>query len=95
MKLTKDQRFTAYCILLVEAKLMKGDEGEGFCGLVADTTGQWPSCIDGELTIWFPELEKYKPVDIGPYNCWFNTDKRGWSKRISILEQCIAETATP
>jgi len=101
MKLTKDQRFVAYCILLQEAKdWIKHDEywhNNGICYLVDRTFGiyiYYENCTMPEFGLknvrsCFPELYSKRTIR-GGY--WFATDRKGWTKRIQILKQCIAET---
>lgn len=94
MTLTKDERFTAYCIMLAEAEenFFTACMGFGFCGLV-----RFEFDIDNRIYdqkffyLLFPELFALKPNRIGRF--WFSTDSEGWQKRIELLKQCINETA--
>ncbi len=96
MKLTKDQRYTMYCILLEEAEsneLFSDEYNQGICHLIRDVFGFYPVLksvytYTKSSEVWFddiaPELLKYKRD--GTY--WFNN----WEERIEALKQCIAET---
>lgn len=97
MKLTKDQRYTMYCILLQEAEENEpffDIEKKGICHLIRDVFGFYPISkkdysFKGNGSEWFndvtPELLKYEN-NIRAY--WF----KDWSERIEALKQCIKET---
>jgi hypothetical protein len=98
MKLTKDQRHTAYIIMLAEAENRideLAEDGDGFCWLICDTFGiysNWDRQDDGMYgnnTKFFTELQKKKPKG---KHYWFDTDENGWNKRIELLNKCIEET---
>ncbi|MBL7721156.1 MAG: hypothetical protein JNK98_04105 [Chitinophagaceae bacterium] len=100
MKLTKQQRHMAYMIMLAEAEspgffyyeeclgLFKSNRF-GFCGMIRMVFGI--NATDTEMPIILPELFVKKPVLGESY--WFPTDESGWQSRISLLKQCITETA--
>ena len=93
-RLTKLERFTAYCIMLEEAELGNGyfidEDGEkwnyascGFCWMVLqlfDSQG----CYDSPENL-FPELyKKSQSCD----DFYFEN----WGHRIAALKRCIIET---
>jgi len=96
MKLTKLQRYTAYVILMAEAK----DQYEfysGLCKLIG-------KCLDENPERWsksdlsLTNLPELKSKGTGRFNC--DGDKkehgpyifRNWQERIAALQQCINET---
>lgn len=89
MKLTKDQRFTAYCIMIQEAFDIGLDEMDyGLC--------KHSSNIFGEDMYHFREaflevriMKKYKDSS----GWWWPCNRYGWRKRIELLKQCISETS--
>jgi hypothetical protein len=103
MKLTKDQRHTAYIILLAEAeKVIERPYLPyyiGLCWLIKDTFGLYDdgfynpdgSTEYGKAIKYFPELEKHRQSK-NKDDFWFPVDKSGWDKRISLLKQAIEET---
>ena len=99
MKLTKLQRYTAYCIMLAEAeeKLRTNSFCHGLCCLIGDIFEP-----ESEQMVGAPWIECYlKELSLNLYNVYpswmsskiFSSDKAGWQKRIKLLKQCIAETA--
>lgn len=105
MKLTKDERHTAYIILLAEAehKFKKKDYSEGLCELtwcLEEKTKE--SCfsmwdLENEILIEndLPELSR-KLTRINRkcfYELALPATIDGWQKRIELLKQCIEETA--
>ena len=104
MKLTKDQRHTAYIIMLAEAKYrlkILCQDGVGLCNLFYDIFGLFPreETFDRDRYAWddvcitevITEYHNKRPESYKMF--FFSTDKKGWKKRISLLEQCINETA--
>lgn len=96
MKLTKLQRYTAYCILLEEAecKITNSDFSHGLCRLYWDLSPEDSPRVREDL----PELNKVLSVVNTEYDDYFvgtifNNDESGWAKRIAALKQCIVETA--
>jgi hypothetical protein len=97
MKLTKQQRHTAYIIMLVEA-----ETGEwnyvGFCNLI-NLVMDIDVYEGDDFLAAFPELFKKRPIrtlsDGTKYTpiIWFPTGADGWQQRIALLKQCIEETA--
>lgn len=83
-KLTKLERFTAYCILLAEKKDLRcGGYEFGFCNLWNKITGGISHyCLPETL----PELYAKAKSGYGPF--WFGSTK----ERIAALKQCIIET---
>lgn len=92
MKLRKDQRYTLYCILLEEAEnLLMYRKMGGFCGLISDVTGLFPTTYYARISEYeipfkdiAPELLMYKNNRL----YWFEN----WGERIKALKQCIKET---
>lgn len=86
MKLTKDQRFIAYCIMLEE---IESSENYFFCNTFYRCFG----LVNSQITMqeYFPELYSKKPKVTHSPNCWFPVHET--EKRIKILKQCIEETA--
>lgn len=41
----------------------------------------------------FPELHKHKPRGMGREDGWFYYNKEGFNKRVSLLKDCIKQTA--
>ena len=98
MKLTKQQRFTAYCIMLEESEeLVKGDSNRqffngGYISGLCDILGNIVGDDDMNIleTIGLLELCEKKPKTDGSY--WFPDNEWGWQQRIELLKQCIEET---
>jgi hypothetical protein len=98
--LTKEERFTAYCIMREEAdnpSTWINEEGEetkfnecGFCFMA----GVLFDIRSFELSEVFPELERFS-LDEPTYNeydaYWF--PKGDWSARKRVLDKCIEATA--
>jgi hypothetical protein len=97
MKLTKDQRHTAYIIMLAEYETNSEMRAQGFCWLIKElfTEMGMMGCWETGKTIkWFPELAKRKPRKYATiWGLWFLNDKEGMERRRVILRQCINETA--
>lgn len=92
MTLTKDQRFTAYCILLVEAEI-RDNQNYGLCYLTRYLNENIEfNRSDDEIDLYdhLPELYRRRP---SKRVYWFARTKAGWQKRIELLKQCIEETA--
>lgn len=93
MKLTKLQRYTAYCILQAEingySKEMRYD---GFCNLINSLFGI-QLCISND-SYWkpfretFPEIVKRATIDIVDEAFMY----KNWKERKEALKQCILET---
>lgn len=100
IKLRKDQRFTAYCIMMFELQDYDPDNydlSDGLCFAfrhlfnLVDSSGGYHNIIRE----FFPELQKKKPKKIKEVGLWFHPNNRslyGRDKRISILKKCIKET---
>jgi len=102
MKLTKLQRYTAYVIMLAEAKspeyAIERKENICFCYLAWDLfeldifgyVGMEEKC--DSFKGCFPELLKKRPKEFFKAY-WFECGtKEGTAKRIELLKQCIEET---
>src|SRR5690348_221917 len=101
MKLTKLQRYTAYCLMLSEIEIYPTNRkyfGSGFCwmifwlfGLDDDgwNNGKQHNGIIDVIELYFPELQAKKPYTCG---AWFDHNERGWEQRAELLKQCIIET---
>lgn len=105
MKLTKQQRHMAYMIMLAEAEEVldkvsngirirhfAGGEAAGLCDMIEnileiDLHGKNPMEYLGITEL----IKKEPPVPFFDY--WFPHDRYGWQTRISLLKQCIEETA--
>lgn len=98
MKLTKLQRYTAYCLMLEEAQspsyfIFKNEVDSrlstdcGLCRLfkVLFDSGDFYNSPQETL----PELYNKMP---NTSSVWFPQDKHGWQQRIALLKQCIIET---
>jgi hypothetical protein len=82
MKLRKDQRFTAYCIMLEEAENGYIISCLGLCWLFRELFDSY-SLYDLEeklLPEYFKLFYKNRPI-------------RRWGERIELLKQCIEETS--
>jgi len=97
MKLNKSQRFTAYCIMLSE---FKGKNQSliynGFCWMIKELFTELDEEDDWHINALepFPELKNKEPyVHETNYGSWFRCSPEGRAKRISLLKQCINETA--
>lgn len=88
MTLTKDERFTAYCIMLAEAEFYN-PYGWGFCGVARHRLGLEIYSSDNFRTT-LPELfsKRQRPTN----ELWFDNNRKGWQKRIELLKTCINET---
>ena len=88
MRLTKDQRFTAYCIMLHSAQ-HRSKYWDGLCDLAVHVFGIY---LVRKWDDVFPEAARKRPIGKSHYDIWFPATKRGWKKRIELLKQCIIET---
>lgn len=106
MKLTKDERHTAYVILLAELEksdthiraekmlchLIYAHFGISDRGIEDNWKGEWfweagSGFNIGGVFMYFPEL-------MDKYHGWPRADfQEGFDHRISVLKQCIEETA--
>jgi hypothetical protein len=89
MKLTKDQRHTAYIIMLDS---FETDDIEGcqfFCECMSYLF-DW-SFSERPIRKYLPELWSKRPKPLYSSTCWF--DSRDKDSRIDLLNQCINETA--
>ena len=89
MKLTKDQRHTAYILMLHWFE--KHLSHTLFLCESVNVLFDWEfrqSSIKENL----PELWRKKPRKPDGH-CWFNCDKKGFEKRTNLLRKCINETA--
>lgn len=81
MKLTRLQRYTAYCILLEEAERPEQDWvcDLGLCNLFQEVFGSWDLYgYEGRvLPEYFDKFYKQRPTS--------------WRQRIAILKECIKE----
>lgn len=85
MKLTKDQRYTMYCILLQEIK----KEPDGICLIWYNIFHEVTWHERKHLRKYLPELwENRFKTPIRDGESWFESHKQ----RIEALKQCIAET---
>ncbi len=88
MKLTKLQRYTAYCIMLVE--LNKWGY-LGLCSAAGKLELDMPGCL--AIDTLLPELRN-KLYCISPY--WRRervfSYETGYNQRVKLLNQCIIET---
>lgn len=104
MKLTKLQRYTAYCILLEEAeeKFNSGNYNLGLCAITnclnTEKGFKNHTGIDRDIDIRYDLRELRKILD-GLHSRWwfvgcyaFSKDKEGWEERIAALKACIEET---
>lgn len=87
-KLTKLQRYTAYCCMLAEFDSFY-NSCNFFC-TAAMIIGIGGGLDDGVIEKYFPELWEHKPPQYFTAKCWFSYDDT--DKRIAILKQCIEET---
>lgn len=101
MTLTKDERFTAYCIMLAEAENATesdytsyyGVTSEGFCFMIYAICEYRHGGVAQNNLMLLPELLKRMPKKkYSSSGVWFSVDKEGWQKRIELLKQCINET---
>ena len=99
MKLTKDQRWIAYCILLQEYEQVRLS---GFCLACKEIFGWNDNDQEGSNGFYkwaylnlkyLPELNKKKPRSASKYS-WFprHTSMEAVPQRILLLKQCISET---
>lgn len=90
MTLTKDERYTAYCIMLEEA-----ESGEylsvGLCRLMYEVFDSIKYYNYAVLKEEFPELALKRPSKASIM--WFPSGQSGWDSRIAIIKQCIEETS--
>lgn len=102
LQLTKDQRYTAYCIMLAEIEMT------GYCASLCHLSGKlfdiFPSTTGNsgfdefgkeyEIAVvtkdFYPELWNKRNTDSGMGYWW---DTRETKPRINALKQCIEETA--
>lgn len=85
-KLTKDEKFTAYCIMLAEYELGKT---YFLCKIISDCFGLRGT--DETMKKYFPELYLKRPKGLLSGSSWFLSWEQ--KKRIDILKQCIEETS--
>lgn len=90
MKLTKDQRFTAYCIMLQE---MEEINGGFFCNVIHSTFSieRFSFEINRHRNI-FPELYRKRPKENLIGDVWYHEFGYGHKIRIKDLTACILET---
>jgi hypothetical protein len=95
MKLRKDERFTAYVIMLEEIK-----EQEFLCNcfdnIFFDTYEETEHRISYNERMFMetlPKLYSKKSVKTYSANVWFNRYDGGERERIKLLQQCIQETS--
>lgn len=91
MKLTKDERYTAYCIMLAEVEEYYET---GFCYMVHKVFNV-PYDKTEHLLSFLPELLSKEPTVHYRHHeaFWFADKKSGWRHRIAILKKCIKETS--
>jgi len=89
MILTKQQRHTAYILMLAEAEKYKSFDC-GLCNLIYYKLGIVPddfvAYFGGVIEDLFPELEAKKDYR------WPPRTQDGWKVRIQFLKTCIQET---
>lgn len=83
MKLTNDEKYTAYCIMLEESYLLDDSDGCYWCYVFNMTFGGLVKHLD----LILPELYALKTTNNS--FVWFNNKR----ERVAAIEQCIAETA--
>jgi uncharacterized protein YydD (DUF2326 family) len=103
MRLTKEERFTLYCIMLSDFENCLNKElaytmTDGFCYYLAneygikDTYNAYDDIIEQQL----PELKRKKPKKVSFFGLWFPSNKyrqlKGLESRIELLKKCIEET---
>jgi len=94
MKLTPEQRYTLYSIMMQEGEDESYLAEDGFCfmisGLVWDDTGYYFHHNVFEVA---PELKKEKPKKLydDDSGLWFMGGPGGWKNRKAILRKCIEE----
>lgn len=101
---TKSERLKIYkwCLVVAKRDIKSNDElflATGLCHLIEramtclirDANGYSFLLNAMHLMEYFPEIYKQKPKKT--YDCiyWFSNSKRGWIKRMQILEIGIAE----
>lgn len=102
MKLTKLQRYTAYCIMLHESEInlkkiishgqLYIKDSWGFCEMIERLTEGKIGVVD------LPELLSRKPKYIEFSGRWWPAiykdygAEEGWEQRIAALKACIEET---
>lgn len=87
MKLTRLQRYTAYCIMLEWFEEVDDDCYRFYCEALRDVFGlPWDSSL---LEKHFPELYRYKPEKAIPQCAWFGNNN---TVRKRILRHVIIET---
>lgn len=104
MKLTKDQRFVAYCILLKELSMNRRGNKSRYCHLIFKVFGITNDGLNKKWKgDWFWETDVSDAINCvlnyfpelkskEPNNGWPDCDKLGIEQRKQWLEQCIAET---
>ena len=104
MKLTKLQRYTAYCILLCELNLNRRGNKSRYCHLIFKTFGitnggenekwdgqwYWEATVGDAINGVLKFFPELKKKQ--PYHGWPQSDKYGIDKRKQWIEQCISET---
>lgn len=98
MTLTKDERYTAYCIMLQECEQRVFPEG--LCHISGECFDVYPITYKSGCTLYkesvhmkklYPEIWNKRNGNDAGY--WFFKTPEGMEKRISILKQCIEETS--
>lgn len=92
-KLTMDERYTAYCIMLQEAsrRLYTWEESSnaGYTNVYRTGLCKLSNIVLGmNLKDWAIEIIKEHEF-LGDYIC----DPANWKPRIALLKQCIIETS--
>jgi hypothetical protein len=92
--MTKKKRHEYYKKLL-EVVCADPDTDIGFCWYIAYAMEKFHFIWAYDSKTFkkeLPELFSYKPHNPNYSVHWFNTDKKGWQKRINILMECIEKT---
>ena len=93
LKLTKEQRWVAYCIMLqVFDERDYDDCGAFLCRVFQKITGIDVSLDDKMFKELLPELWNKRPKANYIGNVWYSQHGCGYVARIKALKQCIEET---
>jgi len=105
MKLRKDQRFTAYVLMLHELEIQEKDRSKRFCHLAYHIFGLtndgfckywsggwfWDGQASGSIN---NVLDHFPELNAKEPRCgWPDLDMDGFNKRREWLQECIQETS--
>ena len=100
IKLTPEQRYTLYCILLEEAKEIHAERLKerwsyigGMCDILAIILEEKDSENDILERLGLTEILAQEPIPRDSIFYWFENNSHGWAQRIHLLEKAIKKVS--